>query len=110
MLAGWSALLQLTALTELWAGGNEITDGALQELAALTRLKSLTLLPCASITAVGLLQLTQLTDLTYLRVNYDISAEGWDGGALDAVKHDGGLVMWGAVSSASPQTISWGVE
>lgn len=68
----------------------------MQELAALTRLKSLTLLPCASITAVGLLHLTQLTGLTYLRVNDDISAEGWDGGALDAFKHDGGLVMWGA--------------
>ncbi|WIA39070.1 hypothetical protein OEZ86_005214 [Tetradesmus obliquus] len=40
--------------------------------------------------------LTQLTGLTYLRVNDDISAEGWDGGALDAFKHDGGLVMWGA--------------
>jgi hypothetical protein len=76
MHAGWSALRQMTGLTGLWAGGSELSDDALQELATLTGLKSLTLRRCSQVTAVGLLQLTQLTGLTQLAVE-GCNTEGW---------------------------------
>jgi hypothetical protein len=74
--AGWSVLRQLTALTSLCAGGRVIHDHTLQELAALTRLKQLVLLQCHGVTAVGLMQLAQLTGLTRLTVR-GVNTTGW---------------------------------
>jgi hypothetical protein len=75
--AGWAALGQLTALTSLCTGGRVVTDHTLQELAALTSLKTLVLLQCPDVTAFGLLQLTQLTGLLFFRVSH-FNEEGWD--------------------------------
>jgi hypothetical protein len=64
--AGWPALQQLTALTCLRVGGD--SDKVVRDLASLTQLKQLSLHSCRKVTGPGLLQLTQLTALSWLNV------------------------------------------
>jgi hypothetical protein len=81
--AGWRALQQLTALTCLWVGGDNVTDRVVWDLACLTQLKQLSLHKCLRVTGPGLLQLTQLTGLSWLSIN-GYNDDDWSRGDEDA--------------------------
>jgi hypothetical protein len=80
--AGWSALQHLTALTRLDVGGDNVTDRVVRDLACLTQLKQLSLHQCLKVTGPGLLQLTQLTGLSWLSIN-GYNDDDWSRGDED---------------------------
>jgi hypothetical protein len=81
--AGWLALQQLTALTHLSVGGSPITDKVVRDIVSLTTLKQLSLHICLKVTGPGLLQMTQLTGLSWLNVD-GYNDDDWSTGDEDA--------------------------
>jgi hypothetical protein len=71
---------QLTALTRLYVGGD--SDKVVRDLASLTQLNHLSLHSCRKVTGPGLLQLTQLTGLSWLNVT-GYNSKDWARDDLD---------------------------